>query len=73
MDIFEQQEMRKNRPQVTSKLNDWYDWLVNHVSKLIKDTVCKVFKAFKDKVIGLKKRVKALVKKTRLRLLNSTS
>ena len=31
MDIFEQQEMSKSRPQVTSKLNDWYDWLINHV------------------------------------------
>ena len=36
MDIFEQQEMRKNRPQVKSKLNDWHDWLVNHVPKTIK-------------------------------------
>ena len=26
MDIFEQQEMSKSRPQVKSKLNDWYDW-----------------------------------------------
>ena len=26
MNIFEQQEMSESRPQVTSKLNDWYDW-----------------------------------------------
>ena len=25
MDVFEQQEMLKNRSQVTSKLNDWND------------------------------------------------
>ena len=25
MDIFEQQEMSKSRPQVKSKLNKWYD------------------------------------------------
>ena len=25
MDIFEQQEMSKSRPQVKSKRNDWYD------------------------------------------------
>ena len=47
MDIFEQQKMRKNRPQVPSKLNDWHDWLVNHVPKTIK-----------DKVMGLYNRVK---------------
>ena len=37
MDIFEQQEMSKSRPQVKNKLNDWYDWLVNHVPKTVKD------------------------------------
>ena len=36
MDIFEQQEMSKSRPQVKSKLNDWYDWLVNQFPKLLK-------------------------------------
>ena len=36
MDIFEQQAMRKNRPNVTSKVNDWYDWLVNMFPKLLK-------------------------------------
>ena len=33
MDIFEQQEMSKSRPQVKGKLNKWYDWLINHVPK----------------------------------------
>ena len=33
MDIFEQQEMSKSRPQVKTKLNKWYDWLINHVQK----------------------------------------
>ena len=37
MDIFEQQEMSKSRPKVKSKLNDWYDSLVNHVPKTVKD------------------------------------
>ena len=58
MNIFEQQEMRKNRSQVTSKLNDWYDWLVNHVPKTIKDKASRAFKTFKDKVMGLYNRVK---------------
>ena len=29
MDIFEQQESSKSRPQVKTKLNKWYDWLIN--------------------------------------------
>ena len=28
MDMFEQLEMSKSRPQVKSKLNKWYDWLM---------------------------------------------
>ena len=53
MDIFEQQEMSKSRPQVKNKLNDWYDWLVNHVPKTVKDKVSRAFKTFKDKIMGL--------------------
>ena len=53
MNIFEQQEMSKGRPQVTSKLNDWYDWLVNHVPKTIKDGASRAFKTFKDRIMGL--------------------
>ena len=53
MDIFEQQEMSKSRPQVKGKLNKWYDWLINHVPKPIKDGASKAFKTFKDKVMGL--------------------
>ena len=57
MDIFEQQEMIKSRPQVKGKLNKWYDWLINHVPKPIKDGASKAFKTFKDKVMGLYNRV----------------
>ena len=57
MDIFEQQEMNKSRPQVKGKLNKWYDWLINHVPKPIKDGASKAFKTFKDKVMGLYNRV----------------
>ena len=57
MDIFEQQEMSKSRPQVKSKLNKWYDWLINYLSKPIKDGASKAFKTFKDKVMGLYNRV----------------
>ena len=57
MDIFEQQEMRKSQPQVKGKLNKWYDWLINHVPKPIKDGASRAFKTFKDKVMGLYDRV----------------
>ena len=52
MNIFKQQEMSKSRPQVTSKLNDWYDCLVNYVLKTIKDGASRVFKTFKDRFTG---------------------
>ena len=51
MNKLEQQEMSKSRSQVTSKLNDWYDWLINHVPKTIKDCASRAFKTFKDKII----------------------
>ena len=57
MDIFEQQEISKSRPQVKTKLNKWYDWLINNVPKSIKDGASKAFKTFKDKVMGLYNRV----------------
>ena len=57
MDIFEQQEMSKSRPQVKSKLNKWYDWLINHVPKPINDGASRAFKTFKDKIMGLYNRV----------------
>ena len=44
MEIFEQQEISKSRPQVKTKLNKWYDWLINHVPKPIKDGASKAFK-----------------------------
>ena len=53
MDIFEQQEMSKSRPQVKGKLNKCCNWLINHVPKPIKDGASKAFKTFKDKVMGL--------------------
>ena len=57
MDIFERQEMNKSRPQVKNKLNKWYDWLINHVPKPIRDGASIAFKTFKDKVMGLYNRV----------------
>ena len=57
MDIFEQQEMSKSRPQVKGKLNKWYYWLISHVPKPIKDGASRAFETFKDKVMRLYDRV----------------
>ena len=58
MDLFEQQEMANSRPQVKNKLNEWKDWLVNHVPKTIKAKVDKTFTNFKNKLMGLYKKVR---------------
>ena len=47
----------KSRPQVKSKLNKWYDWLINHVPKPISDGASRAFKTFQDKITGLYNRV----------------
>ena len=49
--------MSKSRTQVKGKLNKWYDWLINHVPKPIKDGASRAFETFKDKVMGLYERV----------------
>ena len=40
-----------------SKLIDWYNWLINHVPKTIKDGASRAFKTFKDKIMGFYNRV----------------
>ena len=57
MDIFKQQEISKSRPQLKTKLNKWYNWLISHVPKPIKDGASKGFNTFQDKVKGLYNRV----------------
>ena len=52
MDIFEQQGMSKSRPQIASKLNRWYDWLISHVPKPIKDGASKAFKLLRIRLWG---------------------
>ena len=47
----------KKLAKVETKLNKWYDWLINHVPKPIKNGASKAFKTFKDKVMGLYNRV----------------
>ena len=52
MDIFEQQEMSKSWSKVRDKLKEWYNWLVSHVPKAIKERASRAFKTFKDMIVG---------------------
>ena len=73
MDVFEQQEMTKTRPGVKSKLNEWYDWLVDYVPESIKKPVSSVFSRAKNHImklygdvkkrLGLKEQVEELAEK----------
>ena len=53
MDIFERQEMQRQKPLVKSKLNEWYDWLLHHVLKTVESKLSNAFKAFKETIAGL--------------------
>ena len=35
--------MIKSRPSVKSKLNEWYDWLLDHLPKPVKNAASKAF------------------------------
>ena len=45
--------MKKSRPVVKNRSNEWYDWLVGYVPKPMKDTVCKAFSRAKNSILGL--------------------
>ena len=47
MNEFEREEMKKGRPVVIYRLNEWYDWLVDYVQKSIKSSVSRPFKGKK--------------------------
>ena len=53
MDIFERQEMQKNRSVVKTKLNEWYNWLADYVPKPIREPVSNAFLKVKNHIIGL--------------------
>ena len=53
MDEFEKEEMKKSRPVVKNKLNEWYDWMIDYVPKPIKNVVSKAFSRVKNSILGL--------------------
>ena len=65
MDEFEKEEMKKSRPVVKNKLNEWYDWLVDYVPRPIKNVVSKAFLRAKNSILrlydGAKKTLKGYV------------
>ena len=50
MDAFELREMAKSRPVVKSKINEWYDWLADHVPKSIREPVSSAFLWVKNRI-----------------------
>ena len=55
-------EMKKSRPVVKNKLNDWHDWLVDYVPKPIKIAAGKAFLRAKNSILGLYDGVKKTLK-----------
>ena len=59
--------MKKSRPALKNRLNEWYDWLVDYVPKPIKNVVSKAFPRAKNSILGLydgaKKTLKDIVEK----------
>ena len=67
MDSFEKEEMKKSRPVVKKRLNEWCDWLVDYVPKPIKNVVSEAFSRAKNSILrlydGTKKTLKDIVEK----------
>jgi hypothetical protein len=38
---------------VDSEMSGWYDWLVHHVPKTIRESVSSAFRTMKEKITGL--------------------
>ena len=56
------EEMKKSRPVIKNKLNEWHDWLVDFVPKPIKNPADKVFLRAKSSILGLYDGVKKTLK-----------
>ena len=53
MDEFEKEEVKKSKSLVKNTLNEWYDWLVDHVPKQIKNAASKKFLELKNSILKL--------------------
>ena len=53
MDEFEKNEMKKSRSLVKNKLNGWYDWLIDHIPKPIKNAASKEFLELKNSILRM--------------------
>ena len=56
------EEMKKSRTLVKNKLNEWHDWLVDYIPKLIKNAEGKAFLRAKNSIQGLYDGVKKTLK-----------
>ena len=56
------EEMKKSRPLVKNKLNEWHDWLVDYIPKSIKNAEGKAFLRAKNSIQGLYDGVKKTLK-----------
>ena len=62
MDEFEKEEMKKGRPVVKNKLNEWCDSLVDYLPKSIKSGVSKAFSRAKNSILRLYDGAKKILK-----------
>ena len=62
MDAFELREMAKSRQVVKSKINEWYDWLADHLPKSIREPVSSAFSGMKNRIMELYGDVKGRLK-----------
>ena len=53
MDVFEQHEMARTRSAVKTKLNEWYDWIVDYVPESVKKPVSSAFSKTKNHIMRL--------------------
>ena len=53
MDGFEKDEIKKSRSLVKNKLNEWYEWLIDHIPKPIKNVASKEFLELKNCILML--------------------
>ena len=53
IDEFEKEELKKSRPVVKHRLNEWYDWLVDYVPKSIDNAFSKAFSRAENSILGM--------------------